>query len=325
MAIPTPVTQNDIDRLLTCLAAAQSTGESDSDHHDTVHEAYPYDFAQPQHVPHRSLRTLESNLASFADAWERDISRDINDQVHLSFVVLRQAECRRLPALLPESAVMIVCHTEPDYGDIFLAIDASTAANLVDRLLGGDGDEWSAPDTLTPLERTVLDGVITQAISHLEHMLCRFTPLTLRYSYRIEGTPVKEDDIASVYIAEFEITLGAMVGSLTMCLPMPILHQIAIPSSRHDRPDTQPVDAVTRLASGIEDVTVDCSVRLGTAALSADGCANLAVGDIIYTDTPIHAPLDFFVARVPTFTCTPAAMEGGLAIQIISDIEPGKE
>lgn len=154
-------------------------------------------------------------------------------------------------------------------GQLLVEVESCLAAALIDRQLGASSAAPSVRPTLTPVERRLLGRAAQALAARLDrHWAGR---LQLDGKVQVEAAG---DEKAAPAAADFQVALLGARGRLRLSLCGELIQRL-------DPPVAAPPQQVTAV--------------LATLQLPRAELANLAVGDIIATDTPADQELDLLV------------------------------
>jgi type III secretion protein Q len=147
-------------------------------------------------------------------------------------------------------------------GTAVFEIDAALVASAVDRLAGGTGEVPGAT-ALTPIETSVLELVALASLEALYDVEAVKNRLSPRLGQSCE--PPK-----SPLCVELELMIGDRVGRARLLLP-----PAAVRAFRRGNSD---------LPEAIAEAQLSCSVRQGSAVLTAEELSALREGDVVLLD-----------------------------------------
>ena len=186
-----------------------------------------------------------------------------------------------------------------------LAIDLSPSIlyPVIDRMLGGSGQADSvirrAP---TDIELRLAARVVKLFLTALRSA-CEAIVSIEPSIERMESDP-KLIELASgnesIVLCSFELAIGEARGTLDLAMPERAARLLRAEPSRR--------------ASHSELVVV-----LAETSITAEQLADLAIGDIITTDTPIDTPLTIRIDGAAALKVRPGARAGRKAVRVVSE------
>ncbi len=166
----------------------------------------------------------------------------------------------------------------------WIELPVRLAGSIVDRLLGGSGDQAPDDRPLTRAERRLLRRFVER--------------WTEPVAAALERAGVSVASGAPAAVLAFEACVGAAAGTVKLCLPAGVLG---------------------RQGAAAEDASsgpVEISVAVEQPA-EADALANLEPGDIIDTEMPVDGEVIVRVAGIPKYAGRLRACDGRRAVEIV--------
>jgi type III secretion protein Q len=255
--------------------------------------------ALPPALSGEARASLARVLASFAGVEEREVEIDLAG--------LREAAADDLEAgdaAGRASRLFVNLRAEPDGAPVALALDATFACSIVDRVLGGDG---SPPDSLrapSPTERAVIEFLCLRVLHELNALggeplftLASLSDAPARFptpeADAVEGAPQSDGESARkspasprVLVANVRVALAGAVGLVRVALAgaaLALLGDSANPllaGSRRRR------DAAAGRLAAWRGLTPDAPLRLrlGETRASVGDVEGLERGDIVLVE-----------------------------------------
>jgi flagellar motor switch protein FliM len=195
---------------------------------------------------------------------------------------------------------------------LLLDIEPSILFPLVDRLLGGNGqDDPPLGRPLTEIELRLATRIIGLFLEELRRAWKDVCDLELDV-LKVESDPrllrVLPSDEAVVQVG-IELAAGQRRGMMRLGLPCRTLERI---NGREGRPAGN--DAAP-------DSTVEIGITLAETPIAADQLAGLHVGDIITTEMAADSPAIVSIQGRARFRAKPGLYQGRKAIRITEPIE----
>jgi flagellar motor switch protein FliM len=118
----------------------------------------------------------------------------------------------------------------------------------------------------------------------------------------------------------FEIRVSDVTGTISMCIPYPVLEpalprlnpQLWISGSHR----AAMKDSAELIKKNMDAVSVQVSVELGGAAIGMDELLKIQVGDVIRLDSLAHQELNVLVAGQNKFKARPGLVGQRVSVQI---------
>lgn len=204
----------------------------------------------------------------------------------------------------------------PLEGNMALELSPSIVYPLLDRLLGGGRETLTIPKRpLTQIELRLVGRVTALALDALKAAWASIQPIDFQAA-QTGSDPGRIRVVAAgepVVRIGFELALGQLHGTMSLCIPVGVIEPIADQLSEARGDPDRTVRAVPESRAG---ATVEVVVHLAETHLSTDELANLQVGDILKTEKPAGGGLLVSVEGVPKFRARPGVWNAHKAVRI---------
>jgi flagellar motor switch protein FliM len=319
-----PLTQQEIDALLAILPADGSPlpGAKPSEAPARV-----YDFRSPDKFSKEQIRTLQMIHENFARRASSSLSVYLRAMVQITCVDIEQGTFADFIANVPTPSFITVLKMDPLPGRVLLALDAATAAVIIDRLLGGFGHAVSEEHLLTDIEQSLMRAVVHYAVDALQEgwrnvISLNITPEETALSPEFVQVALPSD--AAVFLG-FETRVRDHSGMMSICVPYSVLKPIAAELSPHAwvAGETREAGSYREpLIKHLSKAEVDVSVLLGEVAVNFEDLLHLRVGDVLALDTVAGGPLPVLIGKRRKYLGQPGLSGSHLAVQIIQNDSP---
>ena len=222
------LSQDEIDKLLEIVdddaqeeELVDSTGGSD--HNVTI-----YDFKRPNRISKEQLRAIRSVHDKLVRMLSSHISSVMRSIVEIQLHSVDQMTYGEFLMSLPSPTSFNVFSMKPLEGSGVLEINPSIAFPMVDRILGGKGDNYTVNREFTDIEVTIIDNILKQIIQSLKESWDRVAELYPIIEAK-ESSPsiiqiVAQNEI--VVMVVIEIIIGQCSGMMNLCYPVITLEPI---------------------------------------------------------------------------------------------------
>lgn len=289
----------------------------------------PYDFRRPDKFSKDHIRSIQSIHEAFDRFVSNYLAAQVRSAVHSELGTIEQTTLGDYLDRLPSQVVLMLAELEPLVGRLILELDFATASRLVDRMLGGAGEERPpfTANTITEIELLLLrelgNGLFRELASAWEQVIqLQPQPCEVVLSgQQIQGLMPSE----IVLLVQHQLRLFESEGTFTVVLPSstlePVLPRLnARVLFANPRRGTSP-QVIADLTAQLEEVTLHVSVELGRARLTVRDLLALEVGDILVLDQDVAQPLTVFVENQPCFYAFPGLRGRSLAVRIAGTTE----
>jgi flagellar motor switch protein FliM len=284
----------------------------------------PYDFRRPDKFSKDHIRSIQSIHEAFDRFASNYLSAQVRSAVHCELGPIEQTTLGDYLDRLPSQVVLCIAELEPLVGRIILEIDFATASRLVDRMLGGAGEERPpfTATTITEIELLLLrelgNGLFGELAAAWEQVI-RLQPQPCEVvlsGQQIQGMMPSE----IVLLVQHQVRLFESEGTFTVVLPAstlePVLPRLnARVLFANPRRATSP-QVIADLMAQLEEVSLQLRVELGRARLTVRELLALEPGDVLVLDQDVSFPLAVYVENEPCFYAFPGQRGRSLAIRI---------
>lgn len=259
-------------------------------------EVVPYDFRRPSKLSREHIRLLQIAYETFARRLTTLLTSGLRQVCQVSVREISQQNYEEYILNLEQQTVMVPLAIPQLGSNGILEFSLEVALAAIDHMLGGPGGEQQLR-SLTDIETNLMRGLIDQMAGLLQYSMEQVVPLTFTTG-NIEYNPQFVQAAAStdpVVVAEFDMLVGSVRSTLTLCLPLaPLVPRLVALRARDTDADLRvaAAETVRRLRDRLGDVPVDVSVRFQDVSLSPARILSLAEGDIIPLSHRVGASLD---------------------------------
>lgn len=295
-----------------------------------AHKARAHDFARTEALRATTVQALEGAYASFARGASEDLSSYLHSPVEVALVSLDQLSYDEYVRGAPDPTVAGVFGLKPLPGRGILELSPALGLWIVDRVLGGSGVvKAGEPRPLTEMEKALVEGTLSRLLEELATVwqeLGSFEPELVEIADSAEAGEIgKRTD--AVAAARFEVKVGEMTESASICLPVISLKVGRVGSGGEEGERGEPEAASLRrgLTRVLSSVPVTCVVRLGRTAIPARELAALQEGDVVCLDTRADEEMEMIVGDARRFRCRPVADEDRVAVEVLGERQQGEK
>ncbi len=303
-------------------------------HGGTAAMYQPYDFRRPDKFSKDQMRTLQMLHEAFARMYASSLSAYLRASVSIELLSAEQVSHDEFVRSLSGMPLLAVFSLPPLSGQAILEADINLFFGMMDRLLGGPGQAQARRGDLTDIEKSIASQILRRALHELKNAWEAVTPLEPELDAVETSTQfvqiVPPND--TVVLLLFQLKIGDVLGTMTLCLPYVALKPIGsklsaqrwFASSTGKRAPTDPGHAqqISRL---IQTTHVPCIARLGTARITVEDLLRLAPGDTVLTGTPQGADIDVLVGSNVKFRAQPGTRRRKMVLRIQNVVEPNPE
>lgn len=320
------LSQSEIDNLLS----EMSTGSLDVD--DFLSERVKraeitnYDFRRPNRISKNQVRTLQSIHENFAEAFGYYLVSRLQTVVSINVTSVDQLFYSEYILSVSNPSCLYVFDIVGTDGAGILEVSPQLALILVERLLGGAGEIQPKPRAITPIEQSVIRGVIEHAFSDLQNAWRSIAELNFKYQrLEMEADFVQVAPSSEIVIVvSFDVNIGLHTYLMNLCFPTFALEEVLTKLSRQQVTAGPVKMTQERIRENIEIVKKHMSktflpvtVELGRTSISVKELFELQEGDIIKLKNKITDEVIISIAGKKKFAGRPGSLEGKKAVKIL--------
>ena len=287
------LSQSEIDKLLSAISTGDVSAE-EIKKEDEQKKVKVYDFKRPDKFSKDQIRTLYMLHENFARLLNTYLSTHLRTMVNVEVASVEQLTYQEFIQSLTNPSVIGVVAVPPLKGNIIMEINTGISFSIIDRVLGGKGENTIKPRVLTEIEIAIMRRVIDRALDQLKEVWTN----VVRFEPKLEATEdnpqfvqiVPPSDM--VVIITLQMKVGDVEGFMNICMPYLVLEPVmskltttfwvASSVSREDNPEQVEV-----LKRRIEKTYVPFIVELGEINISIREFLTLGFGDVLQLDTKV--------------------------------------
>lgn len=228
------LSQEEIDALLEVV---DEDGEDSSSSHtidpDNDKQIVLYDFKRPNRVSKEQLRAVKGIHDKLARNLASQISSIMRSMVEIQLHSVDQMTYGEFLMSLPSPTSFNVFSIKPLDGSCVIEINPSIAFPMIDRLLGGRGENFESARELTDIELNLLDAILRIMMQRLKEAWSMITDMYPNVETKESSSNVvqivSQNEI--VIMVVMEIIIGNSSGMINLCYPViylePILSRLA--------------------------------------------------------------------------------------------------
>ncbi len=224
------LSQNEIDALLSAFASGEGAADTATDEDERVREVKVYDFNHPDRFSKDQIRTMHNLHDHFARVFSISLSAFLRTIVEVKLVSVDQISYEEFIRSIPNPTSLNILNMDPLEGKALIELSPTLSFPVVDRLMGGAGNVFKKNRELTEIEQTIIEKVLYRAFDCLHEAWGNVLPLNLT----LEQSETNPQLLMQLYLPSemvilmtFEVTLGEISGTLSLCIPYPTLEPIA--------------------------------------------------------------------------------------------------
>jgi flagellar motor switch protein FliM len=290
----------------------------------------PYDLTSNDRVIHGKMPAIDLVNERFCRLLRTGLLTFMGRAPEIAVAPVRAITYADFTSQLLQPLSLNVVQVKPLRGHALFVFDSSLVYLVVDNLFGGTG-RFEAPTEgrqITATEHRIIERLLYIAFDEYQKAWKDLHPLSfelLRSESSLQFAGVAEE-ADTVVVSSFTMTLGAVSGTLHVCMPYTMLEPIRalIHGSGTKTEIVEPDRRWLRvLSKQVQTAEVDLVTDLVNVAVTVRQLMTMSVGDILSVEMPqlVTAQVD----GVPIFDCRYGALNGQYAIRIESVLTPERE
>ncbi|PFP30813.1 flagellar motor switch protein FliM [Bacillus sp. AFS073361] len=309
------LSQQEIDALLSAINNGQLQA---SEVTETQEKVKVYDFKRAMRYSKEQLRSITRIHENFARLLTSYLSTQLRTFVQVEIDLVDQVTYHEFIASIPSRTILNVFDVKPMDGKMVMEINPPVAYAVLERLLGGQGDQSARNGTLTEIETVLMQRTLTRAFDMYQNAWENIENIQVNWE-AIEANPqfiqiASQND--TVIIIVLRTTIGEITGRMTLCLPHLTIEPVLPKLSTHQMLSSMGKTSVPQqvnLQQNLDTVSVPVIAELGRATIPVSDLLGLQIGDVIGIKT---GKLQVKVGQLTRFLGNPGLQKGRYAVQI---------
>ena len=288
---------------------------------DKKNKATTYNFRRPDRLSKEQIRSLYRLHDLLAHNLSSSLPLFLRSFTEVSLISVEQQSYAEYIKGLSDPTNIFTFSVEHLRGSFAVEINSSVAFPIIDRMLGGSGENLDEPRAATELELKILEGFltnITDDYSEVWKPIIEFQTDLIGRETRpqlLQIAPPNEVVVAAVY----KVQIGEATGFMSICLPIMMLEPVIEkfnPSSYESVKSTAP-ETVRSLLDNVSAVRFPIACQLKPSPAMISDLMNLTVGDVLRTSHKIENPVEICIGNVTKFRGKVAAHDGKMVVQVM--------
>lgn len=283
-----------------------------------------YDFSRASKFSKDQMRTIQMINETFARLFSSTLSAKIRALTRIKVVSVEEVTYEDFISTVSNPSIIAIFGLPPMEGNAVLDISPQIGFPLMDRLLGGSGEEEEEPRELTDIELNIMESIMADALNFIKDAWSNVITLSPKLEilesnpYFVQIVPPNE----MIVLVNLEAEIGEKSGRLNLALPYVMLETVLPKLSiqkwfatyrRSISPDT-PLKVEKRLLK----TNVMLTAELGSTYITLKDFLNLDVGDVLQLQTRVNDDIDVLVGNKLKFKGRPGQVGKSIAIQTSS-------
>ncbi|MFT9077422.1 flagellar motor switch protein FliM [Ethanoligenens sp.] len=317
------LSQNQIDELLHSLSSGDIS-VNELENISAEKRVRPYDFKIPKKFNKEQLKTLSIIYENYGRLLSSYLSGTLRSYCKVEVLTIEEQRYFEYSNALPENILMGMMEMNPLEGSSMITFSQSVAFAIIDRLLGGPGENYEADRDYTDIELQLLRQVVQtmcnlvgDAWSNVYEVKPAFTRLE---SNSRQSQPVSPNE--TVVIIMLNVEIRDVVGNISFCIPYvilePVIEQL---NTRYWFTESRGKDAneasnKENLLRKVRQIPVEMRAVLGSGHITLREALDLQVGDVIGLDQHMHQKAAVFAGKDKWFEGTLGTWHNNRAVRV---------
>lgn len=316
------LSQSEIDALLSALSAGDFEPDQLKEKEEK-HRVKKYDFRSPQKFSKEHIRTLEMVHDSFARIASNYLSGQLRKHVKIEIQTVEQITYEEFIHSIPNPTVLTIFSMPPLQGNILLEMNPEFSYQILDILLGGEGNRKVKLKDFSEIDKNILSSITSEMINSMK--LAWEDIIEVRPQFEaLETNPSASQTLApneAVALLSFSVELGKSTTYMNLCIPYlsveKIVDKLIVQYWFKTDASELDTDAREKIMAGIEPAKVDLHVELGETEITLDDFLRLVKGDVLVLNTRYDSPVRVFVEDEECFIAKPGIIGKNLGVEIL--------
>ena len=321
------LSQSQIDALLN----AVRTGEKDPSGQgsDSGQDQYrKYDFYSPRKFTKDRINMLHSIYENYARVVNTRLNARMRSNCELTVESVEEQRYHEFSNALTEGDVLTLADvTIKDVEQevpIFLYLATPLSLSMIDRLMGGEGDEDENLDSdysFTEIELHLYQEIVEDMVNVMEGSWESYIPVSFQFD-RIDSNPTMSQLLGldeTVVIVDMKVKFPNCEGRFSICLPGEVLMEIFGEQNRENSARKVAAEKKTEeIFDSLRDSELEIVAELGNTQLTLSDVYHLNVGDVIDIGTSKESPIYLEIGGYRWFTGRVGTHKKNMAVKIES-------
>ncbi len=283
----------------------------------------PYNFRRPDRLSKEQVRSLYLLHDLFAHSLSSSLPLFLRTISEVNLISVEQQSYGDYMRGLSDPTTIFTIAANPLRSVFAIELNTSIALSIVDRMLGGEGQEVKDVRAATDLELNIIEGflkIITDNYCEAWKPLVEFETEVIGRETHPQLVQIVAPNEVVVTIV-YQILIGEAQGLMSICLPVNMLETVIekFSQSAQNSGDNMSPEATHSLLKTISQVRFAVTAELEKVPAAVSDLMALTVGDVLRTNHSIEKPVNVSVGSLVKFHGRLASLEQKLVLQIIEE------
>lgn len=319
------LSQNEIDNLLSEMSSGRMNVDDVISGKFKTMDVSAYDFRRPNRISKNQLRTMQTVHENFAETFGYYLVSRLQSLISVEVTSIDQLFYSEYILSVSNPSCLYVFDIEGTDGNGILEISPQLALVIVEKLLGGSGEVSPKPRSITPIEQSVIRGIVEHAFSDLRNAWRSITEINFKYSrLEMEADFVQIAPSSEiVLVVSLDVNIGVNTYLMNLCFPTFALEEVLTKLNRQQITAPSVTISAQRRKENIEIINKQISTtfltvqaELAKTSITVGDFLNLEVGDIIKLDKKVNEEIEISINNRKKLFGRPGNVDGKRAVQV---------
>ncbi len=286
----------------------------------------PYNFRRPDRISKEQVRSLYLLHDLFSHSLSSSMPVFLRTISEVTLVSVEQQAYVEYLYGLPDPTAIFTLAMQPLQGVAVVELNPAIAFPIIDRMLGGEGQQLPKPRAVTEIEQKVLESFLKIVADDLREAWRPLVELDLQIVGR-ETRPQLLQIVAPnevVVAIVFHVQMGDIQGLMSLCIPAIVLEPIIdrFNQSSYSRNRVVLPQQTRWLLNNLQMLQFPVAAELRGITATTDDLFRLAPGDILQLDQRADQPITVSIGGLEKFQGVLVEQERRTAVYLHTVIAP---
>lgn len=324
------LSQSEIDALLSALSSGELVPD-ELPKDEEKQKVKPYDFNSPQKFSKDHIRTLELIHDNYARIISNYLTAQVRTNVKVKIESVEQITYEEFIHSIPNPTILTIFKMAPLNGSILFETNPQFVFQVLDVLLGGNGDRKYKMREFTDIDKNIIRQVNKGLISNLR--LAWEDVLEVQPEIEgLETNPALNQTLAPnepVALITFSVEMGKSNTFINICIPYlsieKVLDKLVVQYWFQQNDEQVLRESREKLKNRLNIVDVSITAVLGKANIIVDDFLKLGTGDVLALDNRFNAPIKLFIENEEYFYVKPGVLGKNMGVEVLDIIDKDVE
>ncbi|MBU5591114.1 flagellar motor switch protein FliM [Clostridium sp. MSJ-4] len=320
------LSQSEIDALLSALSSGEIVPD-ELPKEEEKRKVKPYDFRSPQKFSKDHIRTLELIHDNYARIISNYLSAQVRTNVKIKIESVEQMTYEEFIHSIPNPTILTVFKMPPLNGSILFETNPQFVFQVIDILLGGNGDGKYKLREFTDIDKNIIKQVNKGLIGNLK--LAWEDILEVQTEIEgIETNPALNQTLAPnepVALVTFSVEMGRNNTFINICIPYlsieKVLDKLVVQYWFQQNDEGILRESREKLRNRLDIVDVSLGAILGKTSVTVDEFLKLNVGDVVTLNNKHNSAIKLIVEGEDSFYAKPGIIGKNMGVEVLDIID----